>query len=183
MKNSTFQKKFAGKTRSTTLKMGNCIVGSISIASNNKIMSSELLASSILSAAICKHFRKPNSRLNLLEEPDLRNGLVEILAWQCNQCKHKTIFKTRKRCISSQKKTTAYETNVRSVYASQTLGRAGLVNLCNLMDLPSPINKTPYQSIQNELDSVLTNKVEEEMKDAASKVLTILWKINHSVLN
>ena len=72
--------------------MGNRIVRSTSIANNNKIMSSELLASSIVSAAICEHCRKPNSRLNLLEEPDLRNGLVEILAWQCDQCKHKTIW-------------------------------------------------------------------------------------------
>ena len=37
LKNSAFQKKFAGKTQSTTLKMVNRIVRSTIIASNNKI--------------------------------------------------------------------------------------------------------------------------------------------------
>ena len=48
-----------------------------------------------------------------------------------------------KKCSKNKNSTTnVYETNLCSVM-HQTMGRAGLVNFCNIMDLAQPVNKTP----------------------------------------
>ena len=118
LKNSMFKKQFAGKTRSSTLKLGSRNTSKNLPASCNKIVDANLLAASVCSAAICGKCRRPNSKLILLEDPNLRRGLVENLAWESNLCFNRTTFTTSKRCKKDSKKTiTAYETNVRSVYA------------------------------------------------------------------
>ena len=83
-----------------------------------------------------------------------------------------TVFDTGKRCSKKKNSTTnVYETNLRSMYASQTMGRAGLVNFCNIMDLAQPVNKTPYNKIQNEIETMLHKQAEIIMKEAASRLI------------
>ena len=49
--------------------------------------------------------------------------------------------------------------------------RAGLVNFCNIMDLDQPVNKTPYNKIQNENETMLHKQTEIIMKEAASRLV------------
>ena len=169
LRNSAFRQKFAGKTRAQTIKFAvRKPVEKYVKARSNKIINSELLAASLESAAICGHCKHPKSSLKLYENPHVRKGLVESLSWQCTLCHHSTDFSTGKRCGENKN---VYDTNLRSVYASQTMGRAGLVNFCSIMDLAPPVNKAPYNKIQNELDTTLNKQAETVMKEAASRVI------------
>ena len=171
--NSVFNQKFAGKTKAQKIKLGIRKPLKMHVkACSNKIMNSDLLAASIGSAAICGHCKNPKSSLKLYENPHLKKGLVESLSWQCTLCYHRTVFDTGKKCSKNKNSTTnVYETNLCSVYASQTMGRAGLVNFCNIMDLAQPVNKTPYNKIQNEIETMLHKQAEVIMKEAASRLI------------
>ena len=61
-----------------------------------------------------------------------------------------------KKNFSTSSKSTlmrCYDVNVRSVYASQPIGRLGLSKMCGIMNLPKPITKKPYNKIQKKKHS------------------------------
>ena len=117
--NKTKQK---GKTRSQTTKFSRRKMKNVK-AENYKLINADMLVQSIQKAAICSICKNSESKLTLHEDLTSRAGLCESLSWQCNICKQYTYFKTSMR--GSQSATLpAYDVNIRSVYASQTMGRA-----------------------------------------------------------
>ena len=71
-----------------------------------------------------------------------KSGLAESVRLSCKNCKYVKHFKT-----SSYIPKRGYEVNMRAVYASQSIGRAGLVRFCGIMDLPKPLCKKSYNNI------------------------------------
>lgn len=166
---SLFNKKYIGKTRAQTLRYGIRKLHGRQLISRRsyKLINSNELIKSLSSAAICSKCKNKQSKLQLYEISNKRAGLCESLQWVCSLCKHSTEFKTS----TSSTPLSAYDVNIRSVYASQTLGRAGLVKFCNIMDLPPPVNSSPYNMIQSKLSETASQNATEVMKRAGIRLL------------
>ena len=118
-RNSLFNTSYKGKIRSQTTKFSRRKRKNVK-AENYKLINADMLVQSIQKAAICSICKNSKSKLTLHEDLTSRAGLCESLSWQCNICKHYTYFKTGMR--GSQSATLpAYDVNIRSVYASQTM--------------------------------------------------------------
>ena len=100
----------------------------------------------------------------------MRRGLCESLTIQCKNCSSMYNFKTSPR---SSNKILAYDINIRSIYASQQIGRAGLSKFCNILDLAQPVTDTLFTHIQNDILEFVSKNTEKIMKDAAQRLLSI----------
>lgn len=178
LKNSLFSRLYIGKTRSQSRRYGVRRLHVKSKASCYKVMDAELLSSSILNAAICGHCKDLKSRLVLQQLPEKRAGLCETLQWECSACHHVTKFQTSKKGIKGSMSIPAYDVNIRSVYGSQTIGRAGLSKFCNVMNIPPPIRPTPFNTIQNKLSEVALSNAEISMKEAGKNLFDSILKDN-----
>ena len=145
-----------------------CHTTSLKKASCYKLVSSDLIAKAIQSAAICSNCKKEKSKLQLFEKPKSRKGLCETLAFKCSECANVTEFQTSLK----GKDIRAYDINIRSVYAAQTVGfgRAGLSKICGLLDLPQPVNKRPFHKIQKQIHIRAQNLTARLLQEASQRL-------------
>jgi len=98
----------------------------------------------------------------------------ETLQWTCDSCQHSTTFQTSIRGLKGTSSIPAYESNIRSVYGSQTSGRAGLSEMCSILNLPQPVRWTPYNNIQNKLSEVSVEHANQAMKEAGQRLFSYM---------
>lgn len=93
-----------------------------------------------------------------------KQGFGEFLRLTCKNCGHSQNFQSSKRVKGS------YESNVRSVLASQPIGRAGLQTFAGIMNLPKPLSKRSYNDTQDKfLDQA--KLISEELLNQSAKTL------------
>jgi len=63
------------------------------------------------------------------------------------------------------------DVNIRSVYAGQQIARSGLTKLCTMMNLPPPVNKSAYNSIQILVCDKAKTIAETVVKEAANRLI------------
>ena len=148
-------------------------------AKGYKIIESTLLNDCVKKSSICGHCCNQDSNMILNENVFERCGLAESLFFQCDKCFHKTNFTTSKVVSDNyHKHRKPYDVNVRSVYASQSIGvgRAGLEKLCAAFDLPAPVSKTPYNVIMKNIVEKSCKLSEDLMNAAANRLIDIAIK-------
>ena len=91
----------------------------------------------------CKNVKR---KMALYEDMHHRKGLAAKLVMKCTNCNNEADFYTSKE-VSKNKNATnkPFSVNVRSVYASQSLGNASLRRFCATVDLPSSDWSQPIQ--------------------------------------
>ena len=146
------------------------------LAHGFKIQDASVLSKGLENAAICAVCKK--GKLLLLQNDKHRAGLAEELSFQCNSCKHETIFSTSAKISSG-----SFEVNRRSVLAAQAWGQAGLSHFCGLMDLPPPVSKKAYNDHMKQIESQATKNAEKGMTEAAERLRQFLakecpWKLH-----
>ena len=137
-----------------------------------KIMDTELIANCIKIAAICSICKRADSQLTLREIPGKRRGMGEELFLECSICHKVTELKTSKK-VKVEKRKDIYESNLRSVYASQKMGQRGLKKLCGVMNMPPPVTMKSFNSINKIIHRESKERAEEEMKSAANELLDL----------
>uniref|UniRef100_A0A7M5UK02 Mutator-like transposase domain-containing protein n=1 Tax=Clytia hemisphaerica TaxID=252671 RepID=A0A7M5UK02_9CNID len=133
-----------------------------------KLIDEEVLMKAFNNFTVCKNC-KASSSIEIQESENLRRGMCETLTLFCKSCSHISEFKTSPR---SSNKILAYDVNIRSVYAAQQIGRAGLSKFNNLMELPAPVTSKPFTHIQNNLLETISQRTSKVLKDAADNLLT-----------
>ena len=114
--------------------------------------------------------------MEIFERRCKRAGLTESLFLKCSKCKSITDFQTSQKVLtdtSKNKHRKVYDVNVRSVFASTTIGRKGLAKMCGLLDLPRPVGSKPYNKILKTLSEKAVGKCEIIMRNAAKKLTEI----------
>ena len=96
-------------------------------------------------------------------------GLAEEYNLSCDKCNYTVSSNTSKRTFVNQK-SSAYDVNVRSVLASQSMGHTALDQFCATMDLPNPIHVAPYTKIQKGLSQSAQEVADDIMKDAGVRL-------------
>ena len=78
--------------------------------------------------------------------------------------------------LNDNTKSSPFDVNVKSVYASLTtgLGLAGLKSVLSNMDLPAPISEQPYQKNMKYLNKKSVDQAEELMCAAAQRLIKIV---------
>eukprot|EP00111_Clytia_hemisphaerica_P024371 TCONS_00071909-protein len=66
------------------------------------------------------------------------------------------------------------KSNIRFVYGSQTVGRAGLSEFCNILNIPQPVWPTPYNNIQEKLSEVSVEHANQSMKEAGQRLFSYM---------
>ena len=122
---------------------------------NSKILL--FLAEIIQKSTICKKCKAASSSLTLLEKPNYRRGLGEEFIVRCTACYYENHFSSSRKVLpvnntASKSKAQGwkiYDVNIWSVYSSLEtgVGLSGLKTICDDLDLPQPVNKTPFNNI------------------------------------
>ena len=162
-------------TRSSIAKLG-LRTDQNSIITSYKLIDPALLNESLVSAGICKHCCKdPKSHL-VLENMSggSRMGLAEKLILKCSKRKIVHSFNSSKQIHSNQ----AYDVNMRSVYASQTMGHTGLKGFCETIGLPQPLTGNHYRKLMQQLGLKSLEVAEKLMNDAAKRLISMQFPDN-----
>ena len=83
-------------------------------------------------------------------------------------------FNSSKQIHSNQ----AYDVNMRSVYASQTMGHTGLKGFCETMGLPQPLTGNHYRKLTQQLELKSLEVAEKLMNDAAKRLISMQFPDN-----
>ena len=137
-----------------------------------KIQDQQLLANCITKAAICSSCKKPDSRLVLYEEKGKRQGLAEKLFLECSLCQATAELETS----SKSKSNLVSEVNLRSVYAAQSYGLAGLRKFCTIMNLPPPVTNKSFYSISKMINKECKKRADANMRSAANRIIDLTKK-------
>ena len=131
------RRKFCGNTRKDKNK----------VKSNGyKLIDVELLQKSSELAVICKHCKRHKSKMDFFNVPSSKKGLSEQLILRCSCCGHENKFMNSRKCVVNRKKSAnAYEINVRTTYASQTMGHRELERFCGFLRSSTTSNKKAVQ--------------------------------------
>ena len=111
------------------------------------------------------------------EDMHHRKGLAAKLLLKCSNCNNEAAFYTSEKV--SEKKNATYKpsrVNVRSVYASQSLGNAGLRRFCANMGLPPPIGPKPYNNILKKFCEESVKLADELMCQSGKRLFDIILK-------
>ena len=122
----------------------------------------------------CKHY---SSKMELYERPNSKRGLAEKLYLKCTHCKkNQSTFYSSEENLNDNAKSSSFDVNVKSVYASLAtgLGLAGLKSFLANMDLPAPISEQPYQRTMKYLNEKSVKQAEELMCAAAQRLIKIV---------
>ena len=138
-------------------------------ATGFNIQDQQLLADCIAKAAICSSCKNPDSRLVLYEKIGKRQGLAEKLYLECSLCQVSTDLGTS----SKAKSNVVSEVNIRSVYAAQSFGLAGLEQFCTTMNLPPPVSKNLFYSISKMINKECKKRADTNMKCAANHLIDL----------
>ena len=136
-----------------------------------KLFDSSQLEAAFNSACVCRVCKKKRGKLELFGQPKKRKGLSESLIIRCTACKAETEVRTSKTIILSSQPIP--EVNIRSVYASQSMGHSGLTQFCGIMNMPPPVNQGPYNKINKHVFLKAKEKTELVLKEAANHLITI----------
>ena len=138
-------------------------------AKGYKLIDTSILSSIFTESTCCSRCKTKGL---FLEELPNKSGLSESMRIKCKHCNFIKHFQT------SQKSQKFHEVNLRSVYASQTIGRTGLVKFCGIMNLPKPVSKRSYNRLQKLL-AEKAREITDGMLAKSSKKLFDLTKKNH----
>ena len=161
-------KKNRRLTRSLTENLG--FRQTSSFQSKYEMIDIELLNSCLQSAALCRSCKNSKGKLFIRQRQSASFGLSKKLEIACTTCNFVDQFHTSER-LSSSSSTKKFDINVRSVYASQTIGHTGLSEFCSIMGLSQPINKNSYQEISSEICNDSSALANEMMKKSAKKLI------------
>jgi len=167
-----FDRQSGVSTRSQTNSSGTRSDLAHEKACGFKLQDAELLSECISTSAICSLCRRPESKLQLFQENNNRDGLAESLYLKCSCCGTVTPLKTSKR--TGGKGGGAYEVNRRSVLSSHQWGRAGLVKFCAGMELSPPVTKKAYNQHMIQIEKVAANNAEKLMCEAAKRLSSLV---------
>ena len=137
-----------------------------------KLFDVRLLIKSLESAFICKHCQNENTCIRMRQNDLEREGLVENLAIECENC-----FSSTPIIVSDRlggKGGGASELNVRSVLASISIGHAELERFCGIMGLPPPVSKRAYNEHLKKIRNVAVDTTYNVMIDAANRLRDII---------
>ena len=116
-------------------------------SSTYKLFDVTLLQDCSTNSAVCKQCRKSSGLLELVEVSSQRKGLASQFLLRCKNCESNTNFSTSKKTGLSTRYD-SLEVNVRSAYASQTLGHTGLLFIDdNDIDVFMLYNKLVFDGI------------------------------------
>ena len=105
----------------------------------------------------------------------MKKGLSEKLNLRCSACrKTYSTFYTSSKITNGSNKSQPFDINIKSVYASQTLGLAGLKTLLANMDLPSPVEAKSYQALMKLVTNESIKIAEKLMQDAEYRLKSIV---------
>ena len=141
----------------------------ISKATGFKIQYQQLLADCITKAAICICCKNPDSKLVLYEKTWKRQELDEKLYPECSLWQVSTDLETS----SIARSYLVSEVNIRSVYAAQEFGLAGLEQFCTTMNLPLPVSKRSFYSMGKTINKECTKRADTNMKCAANRLMDL----------
>jgi len=166
------------KTRSTTAKLGlNKTQKGSKPATGYKLVDFELLQSQLSSFAVCGQCKKKDTIEILTDNNKNPYGLAEQFVLSCRVCDFTQNCYTSKKAVQNGHKS-SYDVNIRSVLASQAMGRTQLGHFCATMDLPQPVTSNAYISIQKKLLEKADVQAEKIMNDAAHRLFEITRKHN-----
>ena len=136
--------------------------------SKYEITDFNLLNACLESAALCRSWKNPKGKLFIRRHQSASYGLANKFEIACSTCNFIANFFSSERLSSSTKK---FDINIRSVYASQTIGHTGLSEFCSTMGLSQPVNKNSYQEISSEICTHSTNLANQLTKESAKKLI------------
>ena len=155
------------KTRKNTLQLGLRKEKLLRPPSGYKIIDLSLLQDSLENFAVCAKCKK--GKVTIMLNSAKKYGLAEEYNLSCDKCNYTVSSNTSKRTFVNQK-SSAYDVNVRSVLASQSMGHTALEQFCATMDLPNPIHVAPYTKIQKGLSQSAQEVADDIMKDAGVRL-------------
>ena len=88
-----------------------------------------------------------------------------------------TLLETSKKIVSDRQDgrggKSAFEVNRRSVLASLSIGRAGLIKFCADMDLSPPVHKEPYNAHLKNIETASVETAKNVMQNAADRLISL----------
>ena len=137
-----------------------------------KLFDVRLLIKSLESAFICKHCQNENTCIRMRQNDLEREGLVENLAIECENCSTSTPIIISDRL--SGKGGGASELNVRPVLASTSIRHAELERLCGILEMPPPVSKRKYNWHLKKIRNVAVDTTYTVLIDAANGLRDIV---------
>ena len=144
-----------------------------------QVLDMSLLGANLSSFAVCGVCKKKNTIQLLTDNRKQRYGLAEHFVLKCKRCSNEKICCTSKKTVQKgrkAKKTSCYDVNIRSVLASQSMGRTQLGQFCATMDLPQPVTAPAYIKMQNKLCNDAKVQSETVMLEAAKRLFEVTKK-------
>ena len=133
-----------------------------------KLQDPNLLTLCLNTAAMCRNCKKRTSRLELYERPSI-GGLSEKLFLKCTVCSKTTELNTSP-CVEIESYRTA-EANLRSVFASQSIGHSGLSAFFSDMNMSPPVSQAPYNNINKHLWWIAKQQANDVLNAAANSLI------------
>ena len=143
----------------------------VELAIGSKIQEFSLLNECLAKAARCSYCNDAQSKLQIFQNSNSRNGLAEDLFIRCSICGVKSNFTTSRKLPG---RGGTFQVNRRSVIASQS--RQQLAKFCAKMDLPSPVTSKPYNAHLKKTEKAFTKEAGQKMYDAAKRLIEITKK-------
>ena len=114
-----------------------------------------------------------NDQVKIVNNLENKKGLSCNLVLNCRKCKWSTDYYTSP-CVEKKSDTpgpTSFDVNIRSVFAFREIGKGhkSMSNFSTYMNMPPPMSKTRYQSINGVLHDAYESVAEESMKLAGKE--------------
>ena len=116
----------------------------------NLIINSDILMSLIVMFCHCPEC---DGCVNSTYEPSKKRGFTLFFCIECSVCSWKNVFCSshERDCDKAGRK--SYYFNMRSLisFREMGLGYSSMVIFCNIMNMPPPMSKSSYESLESEL--------------------------------
>ena len=121
------------------------------------------------------------SSIVMKEDISKRKGLSSKISFQCNTCSKEVTMSTNKPVDNIQ----SNDVNIRSVFAASEvgLGREGFATLCEIFNMPPPVQDSAFQKYNKKLNIVTKEKVSEHLKESVEEVRTVLGEKGNHILD
>ena len=117
------------------------------------------------------------SSIVMKEDISKRKGLSSKISFKCNTCSKEVTMSTNKPVDNIQ----SNDVNVGSIFAASEvgLGREGFATLCEIFNMPPPVQDSAFQKYNKKLNIVTKEKVSESVEE----VRTVLGEKGNHILD